>query len=73
MGQPRFLPAKVEITPDWCMSVFPPSCCRFNVSFLVLQLEDLAKVSIKGQVVQAAKIPTSNAYRRGDTPGSRSR
>lgn len=40
---------------------------------LVLQLEDLAKVSIKGQVVQAAKIPTSNAYRRGDTPGSRSR
>lgn len=38
-----------------------------------LQLEDLAKVTIKGQVVQAAKIPTSNAYRRGDAPGSRTR
>lgn len=38
----------------------------------VVQLEDLAKVSIKGQVVQAAKTPASNAYRRGDTPNARS-
>lgn len=46
--------------------------CRDDVTEIV-QLEDLAKVSITGQVVQAAKLPTSNAYRRGDTSGTRSR
>lgn len=45
-----------------------------HVRVLVLppQLEDLSKVSVKGQVVQAAKIPASTAYHRGDG-GSRSR
>ena len=43
------------------------------VRFFCVQLEDLAKLSIKGEVVQAAKMPTGNAYRRGDNPGTRSR
>ncbi len=55
----------------WHGNVCPSGPCVFFSC--ILQLEDLAKLSIKGEVVQAAKIPTSNAYRRGDSPGTRSR
>lgn len=51
-------------------------CWAFCFFAVYVQLDDLAKVSIKGQVVQAAKMPTSNALRRvvGNEPqGGRSR
>ena len=64
--------------PRSVCSWFSPRCRRSDcrsvcLSFCRLQLEDLAKVSIKGQVVQAAKMPTSNAYRRADSPSTRHR
>eukprot|EP00752_Nemacystus_decipiens_P007045 g6318.t1 len=64
-----------HLPEDYVVPLFKEGDATFwrRESLLLPKLEDLAKVSIKGQVVQAAKIPTSNAYRRGDTPGSRSR
>lgn len=53
--------------------LFPPiSCSLLSPS---RQLEDLAKVSIKGQVVQAAKMPSASSLRRvvGKEPQGRAR
>ncbi|CAM9254093.1 unnamed protein product, partial [Scytosiphon promiscuus] len=64
-----------HLPEDYVVPLFKEGDATFwrRESLLLPKLEDLAKVSVKGQVVQAAKTSTSNGYRRGDSPGSRSR
>lgn len=62
-----------HLPEDYVVPLFKEGDASFwrRESLLLPKLTDLAKVSIKGQVVQAAKMPTANNYRRSD--GSRSR
>ncbi|CAM9674527.1 unnamed protein product, partial [Ectocarpus sp. 8 AP-2014] len=62
-----------HLPEDYVVPLFKEGDASFwrRESLLLPKLEDLSKMSVKGQVVQAAKIPASTAYHRGDG-GSRS-